>query len=371
MSDFLLGRMRFSVLGSSPIAELVREELQSIRTDSDSKPDLVFRWVDSLSAIQSPTLLPPYKIAKDKIAVEQSGLDYQVFRTGECLNVDLKPTHSMHQHNQHSTRPLREGWERFRDWNYLSKTETLAKNFMYSVFDHVSQSTQIAKDQTYLHASSMTRDGRGVVIAGWGGVGKTTSVLKLVTEQGWSYLSDDLALVSADGTLYRHPKRMQIYAYNLLGQPTLANALMKDRKIADRLSWSIRRRLRGVKGVRRRLSAEHFLGESQVGTSAKASELFLMERAECSSVEVHPLDLDLAVDRMTATLLHELSPFAEINNASRAGGLQIGMPSVETTLLQTSQILKSAFEGVTPKLVRVPPTTGPNELSQAVLKHLG
>jgi acyl CoA:acetate/3-ketoacid CoA transferase alpha subunit len=370
LNNYSLGRLNFSVVGDSPVAALVRQELVSIRTGDVSQPELLFCWADSMPAIEKPTLLTPYKIAIDKIAIQQSGLDYQISKIDGVWTVTLAPSASGHGVSSRATATASDSWERFRDWNYLSKTETLAKTFMYDVFDHVTQSCQIAKKQTYLHASSMTRDGRGVVIAGWGGVGKTTSVLKLVTEHGWKYMSDDLALVSDDGTLYRHPKRIQIYAYNLIGQPALKAGLMKGRGIADRLSWNIRLQLRGVKGVRRRVSAEEFFGDEHVGTSVQASELFLMERAACASIEVHPLELDQAVDRMTATLLHELSPFTDVNNACRAGGLQIGVPSIETTLKSTSQILQKAFDGVKPKLVRVPPKTGPNELADVMLKHL-
>ena len=64
-----------------------------------------------------------------------------------------------------------------------------------NVFDYLTQLANVELGQSYLHASSFERDGQGVAMAAWGGVGKTTAMLKLVGEHGWRFLSDDLNLI--------------------------------------------------------------------------------------------------------------------------------------------------------------------------------
>lgn len=54
-----------------------------------------------------------------------------------------------------------------------------------------------------LHAASLVRDGRGVILAGSAGAGKSTLVAGLLA-RGWEYLCDEFALIDP-GTLHLHP----------------------------------------------------------------------------------------------------------------------------------------------------------------------
>lgn len=61
-----------------------------------------------------------------------------------------------------------------------------------------------------LHAAAVARDGELVLLAGESGAGKTTLTLALL-EDGWTYLSDDLAPVSAEtGLVHPFPKPLGV-----------------------------------------------------------------------------------------------------------------------------------------------------------------
>lgn len=61
-----------------------------------------------------------------------------------------------------------------------------------------------------VHAAVLVHDGEAVLLAGSSGVGKSTLTLHLI-EQGWEYLSDDLApLDLLTGQVYRFPKPLNI-----------------------------------------------------------------------------------------------------------------------------------------------------------------
>src|SRR5690606_6917130 len=140
--------------------------------------------------------------------------------------------------------------------------------------------------------SSFERDGRAVAAVAWGGVGKTTALLKLVGEAGWKFLSDDLGLVDDAGMIWRTPKRMQVYGYNLRGQPASYRALMAGRNPIDRAAWHIRERTAGPKRVRRRVSAEELFGSERVGTRAKLTDVLFMERADVPRLAATPMTGD-------------------------------------------------------------------------------
>lgn len=61
-----------------------------------------------------------------------------------------------------------------------------------------------------IHAASLMRDGKGVVLAGASGFGKSTLAAGLLS-RGWDYLSDELGLIDPQ-TLWVHgfPKALRI-----------------------------------------------------------------------------------------------------------------------------------------------------------------
>ncbi len=65
------------------------------------------------------------------------------------------------------------------------------------------------------HAGAVAREGRGLVLAGESGHGKTTLVLELA-RRGWDFLSDELAALSrTDGRLHPFPRALRLRADTL------------------------------------------------------------------------------------------------------------------------------------------------------------
>ena len=65
-----------------------------------------------------------------------------------------------------------------------------------------------------IHGASVAINGRGVLLPGWGGTGKTSAVICILKEIGGSsFLSDDFSIISPD-TIYSNPKAFFIYPYH-------------------------------------------------------------------------------------------------------------------------------------------------------------
>lgn len=82
---------------------------------------------------------------------------------------------------------------------YLIKPETLHPNLIEYLF-HLA-STELFRHQGLytIHAAALEKDGRGILISGNSGRGKTTSSLSLL-RSGYRYLSDDHPLIQDVGT---------------------------------------------------------------------------------------------------------------------------------------------------------------------------
>lgn len=67
----------------------------------------------------------------------------------------------------------------------------------------------IERGYTTLHAASLSKDGRAVLLCGFPNVGKTLSTLALL-QDGWAYMGDDNGVIGRDGTVYTYPSTSSI-----------------------------------------------------------------------------------------------------------------------------------------------------------------
>ena len=84
-------------------------------------------------------------------------------------------------------------------------------------------------DYVQVHAASMSRDGRGVVVAGDSGAGKSTLAAALLA-RGWDYLCDEFALINPETLeLHPYPKALCIKAGSFEAVSRLGLRFSRDR----------------------------------------------------------------------------------------------------------------------------------------------
>ncbi|WP_188838367.1 glycosyltransferase [Flexivirga endophytica] len=73
----------------------------------------------------------------------------------------------------------------------------------------------VARGRVLLHSACLDLDGQGVMLSARTDTGKTGTVLRLLRERGGGFLSDDMTILSADGTAWSFPKPMTISQHTL------------------------------------------------------------------------------------------------------------------------------------------------------------
>ena len=254
------------------------------------------------------------------------------------------------------------------NWNYISRQRIAADNILYDVFEPVVHLNLLREGSGFLHASSAVRGDEGVVFTGWGGAGKTSTCVQLVKNHEWGFTSDDLTLVSDRGTLVPYTKSMQIYPYNVEGQ---TDAIFSSRGPVDRLQWNTLQKLKGKKGVRRRVSPETYFGsvprEEEPVDVSTAVYLLREHRNEIVAEEESPEDL---AQRAASTICHEFDSFVWLLRAINAAApREFTSP---TNFVEDSQrVYEGFFESVeNVKLVRIPIETPPSELAKFARESL-
>jgi hypothetical protein len=415
--SYRLGRLPFTLSGDGECASYLQTELASLReSESYEKsspgpfvPRLAFDFVHALPPLRDYTSTAPVYAMEDSFRVSYNSLNYHVSRLGGVVSgvarsggsapvtAGFESESSTARSESESSSPLppsgsllppsglrialrpddfgrRHRWfstlYRARDWNFLSGEETHAKNFMYGVFDYLTHIAQLELGQSYIHASSLSRDGEGTAIVAWGGIGKTSAALKLITEHGFNFLSDDLGLVDDAGTLWRTPKRLQVYAYNLEGEEQLRSMLLDGRSILDRASWEWKLQRRGPKGVRRRVSAEELFGAQSVARSAPLTRVFCLERGDARDFEVRPITTEELSHRAAEVVMHEIEPFGLVSRALHSGHHAPLIPTQDQVVAATRAVLRRAFADIPVLSIRIPLSTTPTTLANYLLSRI-
>jgi hypothetical protein len=415
--SYRLGRLPFTLSGDGECAGYLQAELASLRAGESYDaadpapfvPRLAFDFVHALPPLHDYTATAPVYAMGDSFRVSYNSLNYHVSRLAGVVNGVARSDGSVRKSTDSESgfesgsarsatephggslnpepcllnpaglrvalrpddRGRRYRWfstiYRARDWNFLSSEETHAKNFMYTVFDYLTHVAQLELGQSYIHASSLARDGEGTAIVAWGGIGKTSAALKLITEHGFSFLSDDLGLVDDAGTLWRTPKRLQVYAYNLEGEEQLRSLLLDGRSILDRASWEWKLQRRGPKGVRRRVSAEELFGAQSVARSAPLKRVFTLERGDVGNFDVREITTDELARRAAEVVMHEIEPFGIVSRALHSGHFAPLLPTQDQVVTATRAVLRRAFHGIPILNIRIPRSTTPTALATYIL----
>ena len=359
---YRLGPITISLAGEGAVFGAVCDEVSVLPDGEAGEADIRFSFVDQLEKPEQGRHIGDWILAPGVAMGTGHGYDFRIDRDSERFQVRIAV----------------QGWQRAPydravravDWNYLAPWETTAKNIMYDLFDLVTSAALLEKGASCLHASTCCRQGEAVALIAWGGIGKTTSILKLITEDGWRYLSDDLGLLDEDGVIHRTPKRLQVYAYNVEGQSALTDRLLEGRGPIDRLNWTLRRAGLGPKKVRRRVSAEELFGPEAVGDHAPLKRALFLERADVDEFRLQPLDREVLSHRAATILLDELDTLVDLSISAESHGIDCGIPGVAELRDRFAAIIDAGLHGVPSHRLQIPIDAGPDALADALRQHL-
>lgn len=362
-----VGPLKICVTGDDHLAQLIRSELESDehRTTDD---DLVFVVSQAkLSSTGSTTgrslrdSRAPYRFSTTTlddgmelaIGLKEPGpWLYSVGIHGDVLgqeSVEVDVRLPRLDLVSRITRPIMKLFSR----DGLSLVELAAKNVVYEVIDPVIWLRLLTKEATLIHASAVAIGESAVVFSGAGGVGKSSALLALMQEAPDArYISDDMAIVAPGGWIARHPKRMQVYEYNLRSAPAIRYALQSVSTPAQRRMWDLRVRVRGPHRVRRRVSAGTLFGEHRVVDHARISRAVWVVPSSASEPQWTEMSGADFAEMATTAILSEFWDFLRLLNAgSMAGG---AMESVDSLARRSRRALEASLVDVDCRTLSVP-----------------
>lgn len=358
--------------GSTAVADYLRSELSSMPTSTDS-PDIYIDITSGFEEELSRGLTGGTKVKKDEIILDRRtpvpmrgikdlvhnyvgtlGRQLRISRESDNIEVEIRYDSRVTDHNEIVE-------EAFRTINrsYIYRSQNLAKVILYNDIEPLVHQALLEDGAGFIHASCVSRDGRGLVLSGWGGAGKTSAAANLIETGGWNFVSDDLCLVSSDSLSQPYLKRIQLYPYNI--DPQNEQRPLEDASFRDRLNWRLRMTVLGKKSVRRRISPSNRYPVSDHDVNLSA--LIYLIREDRRDLTYETEELSVVAQRAAATIAHEYE--THIRDLRPLVATHPGVwPSGEDFIQGSAKMYERAFESSACRLVRIPQNTTPAELAE-------
>ena len=162
------------------------------------------------------------------------------------------------------------------------------------------------RGSTFVHGSVVSSNGSGLMFAGGGHIGKTALSLEMV-RRGYSYLGDDLAMVSEGGRAFPYPEPIRIQEQHLSLFPDLESKLTSNMGTLEKLLF--RRLVRispsEVLGLMPRLPISEVVPGAGTGDTCRLENTILIRKGVMRDPIFEEFDLEYAAGALAAELFWE------------------------------------------------------------------
>jgi glucosyl-dolichyl phosphate glucuronosyltransferase len=234
-----------------------------------------------------------------------------------------------------------------------------------ALLDHA----MVRRGAAMVHAAAVCRDGRGVCIAGAGGVGKTSAALTLARDRGDGFMADDWCFLAADGRLLGYAKPLFLRPHHRAvlnggargggrAAPLAPAALTRPLGAVATAVHPVIVRRPGVARAARRVWPEYrivppreALGDAAVVEAAPLAAVVYVERAACDAPVLESRRTEWMADRLAGGFHAALPRGARDLLTAMAGA---GAVSLARGHAEKAAILCAALHGRPALLLRVP-----------------
>ena len=365
MTTYKIANIPFSITGNHPIVDVIKRDFYLL-PNTKEKTNLNFKFVSEDILPKNYLQIENVYFNSDAIFIKDGSFNYRILGNPYSRNkveILLKP-------NYNSMNPLFAKIFQIRNWNYLTKLEVLAKNFIYNIFDYIMHLRLLQYKRAFIHGSSLVKNSQGIMFLGWGGAGKTSLLIKVMyDEEGWRFLSDDLSILDENSIAYLNSKLLQIYAYNTKGNSKLLNRFLSNVSLFNKGNWYYKLYKHGPKGVRRRLSPEFIFGKENIANQGIITKVLFLQRASTSNFKIVNAKPKYIAEKSAHIIIEELNPFLKYSNILHSFGQKIDFPTSCEILQKSKEVYLNAFKSKECYFLFVPNEAGPSELHDFIKRY--
>jgi hypothetical protein len=236
-----------------------------------------------------------------------------------------------------------------------------------------------------LHGAGVEINGKGIVLTGLSGSGKTSLITQLRTRAGFRFFTDEHLLLDKEGVMYSNPVDLTILEEHF--------ALMPDLKISSFLSY-FKKRNRIIRVLQRvdkfplprmlqrqktyvlseltrfwagrdyvKLPATDLIPPEKIGTRTRIGVAFLLSRSHVQDITVKPVDLAIFIDKNIGMLNLQFKDYYFYMHILSS----LGIFNCAEFERKQKEILSDCFLKVRLFEVTIPETVSPADLAGSIL----
>jgi hypothetical protein len=241
----------------------------------------------------------------------------------------------------------------------------------------------VDRDVAMIHAATFDYRGHGIAMPAWGGVGKTSTVAKLLRVDGVGFMGDDWAFMAGDGRLLGYAKPMFIkphhrpiypHLFARRRKPLVPSTLSKPIAELTTLVHPLVTQYPRLAALSRRWSPEHMMVSPQVAlpnatisTAAPLAAAVFVERYDGAGASLEEKDTSWMVSRLVGNFQNELPRHSrELITALAA----TGMVPAERFFAEKGAVLARSLNGKPAFLLRVPAAFSADRASDVIVEQL-
>lgn len=343
----IFGRV-ISITSENREIEIIFSEELKLYSSTDRKLDIQIDFVNDLKFPDHYSNSPRIHYTFDNGFIVNYGSCYIQYSKKDALKVLIK----------------------IKDENAITKKIKKYKNIGYkSIYENVTAllyelilvpSNYFYNDRALVHASSMKNlvTGKTIMFGGTGGVGKTSLELLLCRERGYSFISDDIAVVDKEGYIHPNLAYPKIYAYNVEKNRELETILFKHRNILDRLQWATSKKIRGLNKARRTISPD-VIFDSFERNKCTAHEYYILSiSSEVDTIEIEKINSVNASIMTLKIIINEYHAFNQHISWHEYNALLLGIkPVLELDSVHSNwlNIYNNIFSGIDCYSIKISP----------------
>ena len=252
-----------------------------------------------------------------------------------------------------------------------NKEERWAGMLLSSVVEPVMYFSLPSMEHTFIHAAGLAHDDKGLLIIGHSNVGKTSLALEMVMD-GYSFLGDDLTILSGKGEILSFPKPVKLEGHNITERPEILSKI-KERMGANEkvffkmLTSYLKNKSRSVSAIVR---IEDVLENPNMCPKSNLNRVVHIKRYTGSELTVEEISLEESVKEAALNLFWEfecqeyryIKPFYAFKRAQGEDYATF----LDEHHNHIKNIIEASFAKVKSYMIQVPTSATTNDIYDAV-----
>ncbi|MBR2706496.1 MAG: hypothetical protein IKE74_04560 [Mogibacterium sp.] len=238
----------------------------------------------------------------------------------------------------------------------------------YSCLWYIFAMTLMKKRSLFVHCGMMSKNNRGLILTGTSGCGKTSTMMELITNSGYSYMAEDFGVLRFDGAMFDMQKKAAVYQSDIKWGNQYLKRAYSNLRLQLRINWEIKKLIGS--------NPHHFFKPAEIFASnimheSKVDTGFFLKRIPQNKALVcGNIDSQTFAERMKTASFRELKELYEIlSNIRAVGGEEYYdyYPSIHELEKRYTSIANDALTGVECYEIAVPLNVDPVDTANSIL----